>query len=132
MLFMMKVELTEFKGHFSPFDLDNLEAKICRLAPGVRDEEDIVEQQNTPQLRFTDPRTLNMEEYKGMGFDVNNYSPIPPVNRASSQNITLRPTSTLKPEDEQILNRSDPTNNRGKINRFKSQNTDVWSCRIKK
>ena len=24
------LELTEFKGHFSPFDLENLEAKICR------------------------------------------------------------------------------------------------------
>ena len=74
------LELMEFKGCFSPFDLDNLEAKICRLAHGVRDEEDIAEQQNVPQLCFTDPRTLNMEEYEGMGFNVNNYSLIPPVN----------------------------------------------------
>ena len=79
------LELTEFKGHFSPFDLDNLEAKICRLAHGTRDEEDVTEQQNTPQLRFTDPRTLNMEEYKGMGFDENSYSLIPPVSQASSK-----------------------------------------------
>ena len=38
----------EFKGRFSPFDLDNLEAKICRLAHGARDEEDVTEQQNAP------------------------------------------------------------------------------------
>ena len=74
------LELTEFKGHFSPFDLDDLEARICRLANGARVDEDTVEHQNAPRLRFTDPRTLNMEEYKGMGFDENNYSPIPPVS----------------------------------------------------
>ena len=65
------LELTEFKGRFSPFDPDNLEAKICRLAHGIRDEEDVAEQQNAPLLHFTDPRTLNMEEYEGTGFDVN-------------------------------------------------------------
>ena len=54
--------------------------------------------------------------YEGMGFDENNCSPIPPVNQASSQNITPRPTSMPKPEDEQILNSSDPTHDRGKIN----------------
>ena len=64
-----------------------------------------------------------MEEYEGMGFDENNCSPIPPVNQASSQNITPRPTSMPKPEDEQILNSSDPTHNRGKINRVNSFNT---------
>ena len=114
------LELTEFKGHFSPFDLDNLEAKICRLAHGTRDEEDVAEQQNAPLLRFTDPRMLNMEEYEGMGFDENNYSPILPVSRASSKSAATRPTSTPKPEDEHILNRSDPTDNRGKINRVNS------------
>ena len=74
------LELTEFKDCFSPFDLDNLEAKVCRLALGNRDEEDVAEPQNAPQIQFTDPRTLNMEEYKGMGFNENNYSPIPPVS----------------------------------------------------
>ena len=68
---MMKASsLTEFKGHFSPFDLDDLEARICRLSKGARDEEDATEQQITPQRTCSrDPRTLNMEEYKGMGFD---------------------------------------------------------------
>ena len=42
------LELTEFKCRFSPFDLDDLEARVCRLANRARDEEDDVEQQNTP------------------------------------------------------------------------------------
>ena len=82
--------------------------------------EDTVEQQNTPHKRFMDPRSLNMEAYKGMGFDENNYSPIPTVSGESSKRITLWPTSTPKPEDELILNRSDPTDNRGKVNRVNS------------
>ena len=114
------LELTEFKGHFSPFDLDDLEARICRLANRAGDVRDAVEQQNTPRRRFMDPRTLNMEEYEGMGFDENNYSLIPPVSGESSKRIAPRPTSTPKPEDELILNRSDPTDNRGKVNRVNS------------
>ena len=114
------LELTEFKGHFSPFDLDELEARICRLANGARDEGDAVEQQNAPRLRFMDSRTLNMEEYEGMGVDENNYSPIPPVCGETSKRITPRPTSIPKPDNNLILNRSDPTDNRGKINRVNS------------
>ena len=114
------LELTEFKGHFSPFNLDDLEARVCRLANGARDVEEAVGQQNAPCTCFTDPRTLNMEAYKGMGFDENNYSPIPTVSGESSKRITPQPTSTLKPEDELILNRSDPTDNRGKVNRVNS------------
>ena len=113
------LKLTEFKGHFSPFDLENLEVKICRLAHG-KDEEDIAEKQNAQLLRLTDPRTLNMEMYEGMGFDENNYSPIPPVSQATSQSRSDRPSSTPKPEEEQNLNISDPTHNRGKINRVNS------------
>ena len=72
-----------------------------------------------PQLRLRDPRTLNMEEYEGMGFDENNYSPIQPINWESPKLVTPRPTSTLK-LDELILNRSDPTDNRGKVKRVNS------------
>ena len=64
----------EFKGRFSHFDLDDLEARICRLSKGAGDEEDTAKQQVTPQLRLRDPRTLNMEEYEGMGFDENDYT----------------------------------------------------------
>ena len=111
------LKLTEFKGRFSPFDLDNLEAKVCRLALGNRDEEDLVKPHDTPQIHFSNPRMLNMEEYEGMGFNENNYSPIPPVSRVTSQHINPRPTSTPKPTEEMHLNISDPTHNRGKINR---------------
>ena len=93
--------------------------KICRLAHG-KDEEDVPEKQNTPLLCLTDLRTLNMEMYEGMGFDENKYSPIPPVNRATSQSRSPRPTSTPKLEEEWNLNSSDPTHNKGKINRVNS------------
>ena len=33
------LELIEFKGRFSPFDLENLEVKVCRLALGNRGQE---------------------------------------------------------------------------------------------
>ena len=114
------LELTEFKGRFSPFDLDDLEARICRLSKGAGDEEDAAEQQITPQLCLRDPRTLNMEEYEGMGFDENNYSPIQPINRESPKLVAPRPTSTPKLDDELILNRSDPTDNRGQVKRVNS------------
>ena len=113
------LELTEFKGRFRPLDLDDLEARICKLSKRAGDEEDAEEQQITPQLRLRDPRTLNMDEYEGMGFDVNNYSPIQPINWESPKNVSPRPTSTPK-LDELILNRSDPTDNRGKIKRVNS------------
>ena len=125
------LELTEFKGRFSPFDLDNLEAKICKLANG-KDEEDITEKQNTQLLCLTNPRTLNMDVYEGMGFDENIYSPIPPVNRATSQSRSPRLTSTPKPEEEQILNSSDPTHNRGKINRVNSFESAECKTKISK
>ena len=117
------LELTEFKGCFIPFDLDNLEAKVCRLALGNKDKEDVAEPQNAPQICFTDPRTLNMEEYESMGFDENNYSLIPPVSQVTSQNMDPRPTSTPKPTEVQQLNISDQTHNRGKINRVNSFDT---------
>ena len=64
-----------------------------------------------------------MEEYEGMGFDEKNYSPIPPVSRVTSQQGTTRPTSTPKPTVGTDLNISDPTHNRGKINRINSFTT---------
>ena len=110
------LELTEFKGRFRPFDLDDLEIKIDRLSKRTRDEEDDEEQEITPRLRLRDTRTLNMDAYEGMGLDMNKYSPIQPINRESQKLVTPRPTSTPK-LDDLILNRSDPTDNRGKIKR---------------
>ena len=114
------LELTEFKGRFRPFDLDDLEARICRLSKRARDKEDNAEQQITPQLCLRDPRTLNMEEYEGMGFNENNYSPIQLINRESLKLVAPRPTSMPKLDDELILNRSDPTDKRGKVKRVNS------------
>ena len=113
------LELTEFKGRFRPFDLDDLEIKIGRVSRRAGDEGDEAEQQNTPRIRLRDPRTLNMDDYEGMGVQVTNYSPILPINRESPKTITPRPTSTPK-LDDLILNRSDPTDNRGKIKRNNS------------
>ena len=48
------LELTEFKGCFSPFDLENLESKVCRLAIGEKYEEDIFEPHSTPQRHYSD------------------------------------------------------------------------------
>ena len=61
------LELTEFKGCFSPFNLDDLEARVCRLANRAGDIEDTVAQQNAPHTCFTDPRTLNMKHTKVWG-----------------------------------------------------------------
>ena len=64
-----------------------------------------------------------MEEYEGMGSDENNYSPIPPVSRVTPQHGTTGPTSTPKPTEGIDLNISDPTHNRGKVNRVNSLTT---------
>ena len=49
-------------------------------------------QQDTPQRCYSDPnpRAQNMEEYEGMGFDENNYSPIPPVSGVTSQHGNIK------------------------------------------
>ena len=68
------LELTKFKGRFSPFNLDNLELKVCRLAIGDKYEEDVFEPQDALQRHYSDSnqRAQNMEEYEGMGFNENN------------------------------------------------------------
>ena len=58
-----------------------------------------------------------------MGFDENNYSPIPPLSGVTSQHRNSRPTSTPKPTEEIHLNISYPTHNRGEVNRVNSFNT---------
>ena len=77
------LELIKFKGHFSPFDLDNLESKVCRLAVRNKYEEDLFEPQDTSQGCDSNSnlRSQNLEELTGTGFDENNYSPIPPIGK---------------------------------------------------
>ena len=120
------LELTEFKGRFSPFDLDNLESKVCRLAIGNKYEEDLLEPQDA--LQGCDSNSNlgphNLEELTGMGFDENNYSPIPPVGNATSEQGAARPTPTPKPVVDADLNNSDPTHNRGKVKIINSFTTN--------
>ena len=119
------LELTEFKGHFSHFDLDELEMKVCRLADRNKYKDDLPELQNAPQGQDSDSNlgSHNSEETTGMGFDENNYSPIPPVGNAASQQEAARPTSTPKPVVEADLNTLDSTHNRGKVKRINSFTT---------
>ena len=56
-----------------------------------------------------------------MGFDENNYSPIPPVGKAAVQQRATGPTSTPKLMVGADLNTLDPTLNRGKVNRINSK-----------
>ena len=81
------LELTEFKGCFSPFDLDELEMKVCRLADRNKYEDDLPEPQDALQAQDSNSNlgSHNSEEMTGMGFDENNYSPIPPVGNTASQ-----------------------------------------------
>ena len=47
------LKLTEFKGRFSPFDLDELEMKVCRLVDRNKYEDDLPESPRcTPCTRF--------------------------------------------------------------------------------
>ena len=78
------LKLTEFNGHFSPFDLDNLESKACRLALGDKYEEDVFD---ALQRRYSDPnpRAQNMEEYKSMGFNENHNTEIQDLHQHQNQ-----------------------------------------------
>ena len=112
------LELTEFKGHFSPFDLDELEMKVCRLADQNKDEDNLPEPQDALQAQDSNSNlgTHSTEDMTGMGFDPNNYSPIPPVGNADLQQGAALPTSMPKPVGEADLNISDLTHNRGRPN----------------
>ena len=46
------LEFTEFKGQFSPFDFDELEMKMCRLADRNKYEDDNRAPRHTPRTRF--------------------------------------------------------------------------------
>ena len=114
------LELTEFKGHFSPFDLDNLELKVCRLAVRDKYKENLFEHQDAFQGRDSDSNSQNSEKSTGTGFDENNLGPILPVDKTASQQRTTRLTSMPKLMMEADLNISDPTHNRGKVKRINS------------
>ena len=129
------IELTEFTGHFSPFNLDELELKVCKLADHYKGEndptQDILALQQNKFYPLHDSDTSsgqqNIEDLTDMGFNMPNYSPIPAVgNTVPQQPMDMRsgasvPTSMPRPQGGSRLNTSDPTYNRGKaqiINSF--------------
>ena len=92
-----RIELTEFTGCFSPFNLDELETKVCILANHQEDGDDCTQGASAPQQPPQQPTTHHVEEsdansslqsiedLTGMGFNSSNYSPIPPVGNTAPQ-----------------------------------------------
>ena len=60
----------------------------------------------------------------GMGFDPNNYNPIPPDGNAALPQGAALPTSTPKAVVEADMNTLDPTHNRGKVKIINSFTTN--------
>ena len=87
------IELTDFTGCFSPFNLDELEIKVCRLAYHQEDEDVFTQGAPAPQQLTTcqaeessaNSSLQSIEDLTGMGFDLPNYSPIPPVRNTAPQ-----------------------------------------------
>ena len=96
--------------------------KVCRLVDRNKYEDDLPEPQDALQGHDSDSNlgSHNSEKMTGMGFDENNYSPIPPVGNATPQ----QGAATPKPVVEADLNTLDPTNNRGKVKRINSFTTN--------
>ena len=99
MLHNDSIELTEFTGHSSPFNLDELELKVCKIADYNEGENDptqdipALQQNKFHPLHDSDPssRQQNIEDLMDMGFNMPNYSPIPAVrNTAPQQLVDLR------------------------------------------
>ena len=104
-------------GRFSPFNLDELEMEVCRLADQNKDEDDISEHLQPPQTQDLDANSdlHSIEDNTGMGFESPNYSPIPPVGDVAPQELRVaRPTSTPITNEGLGLNMTDQTHNRGK------------------
>ena len=117
------LELTEFMGRFSPFNLNELEMKVCRLVDQNEDKDDFPEPQQAPQAQDSDSNSglHSIEDITGMDFNSPHYSPIPSVRDAAPQQPrVLRPTSMPITDRELGLNMTDPTHNRGKIKIVKS------------
>ena len=111
------LELTKFMGHFSPFNLNELEIKLCRLADQNEDEDDFPEPQQPPEAQDSDSNSglHSIEDITGMGFDSPNYSPIPPVGDMDPQQPRVSRLTSMPITNEGLgLNMSDPTHNRGK------------------
>ena len=62
------LELMEFKGCFSPFNLEELEIRVCRLTDQNRDKDNLPEPQQVPQIQDLDSNLglLTIEDMTGM------------------------------------------------------------------
>ena len=97
------IQLTDFTGRFSPFNLDELEIKVCRPADCQEDEDVCTQgvpapqQPTTHQAEESDANSglQSIEDFTGMGFNSPNYSPIPPVRNTAHKGqgsvLTLMP-----------------------------------------
>ena len=92
--------------------------KVCRIADQNKDEDDLPEPQDVPQTHDSDSNSESQstDDMTGMGFDPNNFSPIPPVGNVAIQQGAALPTSMPKSVGEIELKISDPTHNRGRAN----------------
>ena len=117
-----RIELTEFTGHFRPFNLDELEMKVGRLADCQEDENDFSQGVSAPQTHQAQESDSNsglqsIEDLTVMRFSSPNYSPIPSVgDKAPQRQKSSVPTSMPIPDGVLCLNTSDLTHNRGKAN----------------
>ena len=68
--------------------------KVCRLVDRNKDEDNLPEPQDALQAYDSNSNSgsHSTEEMTGMGFDPNNYSPIPPVGNAALQQGAALPT----------------------------------------
>ena len=116
------LELTEFTGHFSPFNLDKLEQEVCRLAD--QEDKDVFsapqqppKQQIAPQAQDSDMNSglQSIDNLTGMGFCSPNYIPIPQVRNTNQQQPRISVPTSIPIADLWLdLNTSDLTHNRGK------------------
>ena len=97
--FLNSVPLSVSSFLETPFDLDELEMKVCRLVDRNKYEDDLPEHQDALQAQNSNSNlgSYNSEKMTGIGFDPNNYRPIPPVGNAASQQGAALPTLTPKP-----------------------------------
>ena len=87
------LEITEFTGHFSPFNLDELELKVCRIADNCEGGNDPIHDVPAPQHNkchqlhdsVKSSRQQNIEDLTEMGFNTKNYSPIHAIRNTTPQ-----------------------------------------------
>ena len=117
-----RIELTVFTGHFSPFNLDELEMKVHRLADCQEDENDLPQEAPAPQTHQaqesdSNSRLQSIEDLTSMGFNSPNYIPHTLVRDTAPQRQRGSVSTSMPIRDRELcLNTLDLTHNRGKAN----------------